>query len=62
MDLSGLSSDGELGFELVGGRDDPHYPNDSGVYVASVTKGSIADGKLRYILGFNEYHVYQMSI
>lgn len=48
MDLSGLSSDGDLGFELVGGRDDPHYPNDSAIYVASVTKGSIADGKLRY--------------
>lgn len=47
MDLSGLSSDGDLGFELVGGRDDPHYPNDSAIYVASVTKGSIADGKLR---------------
>lgn len=49
MDLSGLSSDGDLGFELVGGRDDPHYPNDSAIYVASVTKGSIADGKLRYL-------------
>lgn len=47
MDLSGLSSDGDLGFELVGGREDPHYPNDNAIYVASVTKGSIADGKLR---------------
>ncbi|GLV34490.1 Discs large 5 [Carabus blaptoides fortunei] len=47
MDLSGLASDGDLGFELVGGRDNPHYPNDSGVYVAAITKGSIADGKLR---------------
>ncbi|XP_018325504.1 disks large homolog 5 [Agrilus planipennis] len=47
MDLSGLPSDGDLGFELVGGRDDPHYPNDSGIYVASVSKGSMADGKLR---------------
>lgn len=49
MDLSGLSSDGDLGFELVGGRDDPHYPNDSAIYVASVTKGSVADGKLRWV-------------
>lgn len=47
MDLSGLTSSSDLGFELVGGRDDPHYPNDSSIYVASVTKGSIADGKLR---------------
>lgn len=48
MDLSGLSSDIDLGFELVGGREDPHYPNDSGIYVASIIKGSVADGKLRY--------------
>lgn len=47
MDLTGISIDGDLGFELVGGRDDPHYPNDNGIYVASITKGSIADGKLR---------------
>lgn len=47
MDLSGLAGDGDLGFELVGGRDDPHYSNDHGIYVASVAKGSIADGKLR---------------
>lgn len=47
MDLSGLSRDGELGFELTGGRDDPHYPNDSGIYVSAISKGSVADGKLR---------------
>ncbi|KAJ9592918.1 hypothetical protein L9F63_015423, partial [Diploptera punctata] len=47
IDLSGLASDDDLGFDLVGGRDDPHYPNDTGIYVASITKGSIADGKLK---------------
>ncbi|XP_022916732.2 disks large homolog 5 isoform X1 [Onthophagus taurus] len=47
MDLTGISMEGDLGFELVSGREDPHYPNDTGIYVASVTKGSIADGKLR---------------
>ncbi|GLG94078.1 Disks large 1 tumor suppressor protein, partial [Gryllus bimaculatus] len=47
MDLSGLASDDDLGFDLVGGRDDPQYPNDSGIYVSSVTKGSVADGKLK---------------
>ncbi|PSN54915.1 hypothetical protein C0J52_01656 [Blattella germanica] len=47
IDLSGLASDDDLGFDLVGGRDDPHYPNDSGIYVASITKGSVADGKLK---------------
>ena len=47
IDLSGLGSNGELGFELVGGRDDPQYPNDSGIYVSSITKGSVFDGKLK---------------
>lgn len=48
MDLSGISSDNDLGFELLGGRDNPHYPNDYGIYIASIAKGSIANGKLRY--------------
>ncbi|XP_046989879.1 disks large homolog 5 [Schistocerca americana] len=47
IDLSGLASDDDLGFDLVGGRDDPQYPNDSGIYVSSITKGSVADGKLK---------------
>lgn len=38
---------GDLGFILVGGRDSPYYPNDTGVYVAQVTQGSAFDGKLR---------------
>ncbi|XP_057327701.1 disks large homolog 5 isoform X3 [Microplitis mediator] len=40
-------NDRDLGFVLAGGRDDPHYPNDTGVYVAQVTKGSVVDGKLK---------------
>lgn len=47
VDLNGIPSDGDIGFELVGGRDDPYYPNDYGIYVASIQKGSIADGKLK---------------
>lgn len=47
IDLSGLGSDEDLGLELVGGRDDPHYPNDSGIYVSSIAKGSITEGKLK---------------
>ncbi|XP_025995643.1 disks large homolog 5 isoform X2 [Solenopsis invicta] len=43
-----LDSDrGDLGLILVGGRDSPYYPNDTGVYVAQVTQGSALDGKLR---------------
>lgn len=54
MDLSGISSDNDLGFELVGGREDPHYPNDYGVYIASIAKGTIADGKLRYYILYDK--------
>ncbi|XP_070522661.1 disks large homolog 5 isoform X5 [Cardiocondyla obscurior] len=43
-----LDSDrGDLGLILVGGRDSPYYPNDTGVYVAQVSQGSALDGKLR---------------
>lgn len=42
-----MNSTEDLGVELCGGRDDPQYPNDTGIYVSSVAKGSIADGKLK---------------
>ncbi|KAI8439750.1 hypothetical protein MSG28_013443 [Choristoneura fumiferana] len=32
VELSGLGKDGELGFELAGGRDDPYFPDDSNIY------------------------------
>ncbi|XP_065226709.1 disks large homolog 5 isoform X2 [Planococcus citri] len=47
IDLNSLTTVDDLGVELVGGRDDPYYPNDSGIYVSSVSKGSILEGKLR---------------
>ncbi|XP_043508063.1 disks large homolog 5-like isoform X3 [Frieseomelitta varia] len=49
LDLSRvcLDSDRDLGLTLVGGRDNPYYPNDTGIYVAQVTSGSAIDGKLR---------------
>ncbi|KAJ3662868.1 hypothetical protein Zmor_007188 [Zophobas morio] len=37
----------DLGLELSGGIDDPYFPGDGGVYVASVMEGSAADGKLK---------------
>lgn len=43
----GLGSDEDLGLDLIGGRDDPQYPNDSGIYVSCVAKGSILEGRLR---------------
>lgn len=47
VELSGLGKDGELGFELAGGREEPYYPNDCSIYVTAVKKGSIADGKIK---------------
>ncbi|XP_017882710.1 disks large homolog 5-like isoform X3 [Ceratina calcarata] len=49
LDLSRvcLDSERDLGLTLVGGRDNPYYPNDTGVYVAQVISGSAIDGKLR---------------
>lgn len=46
IDLS-VSAGEDVGLDLVGGRDDPHCPNDGGVYVSAVAKGSAVDGKLR---------------
>ncbi|XP_043274721.1 disks large homolog 5 isoform X4 [Venturia canescens] len=43
----GQDTDRDLGLVLAGGRDDPHYPNDTGIYVAQVLQGSAIDGKLR---------------
>ncbi|XP_031826443.1 MAGUK family member discs large 5 isoform X5 [Nomia melanderi] len=42
-----LDTDRDLGLTLVGGRDSPYYPNDTGIYVAQITAGSAAEGKLR---------------
>ncbi|XP_059054689.1 disks large homolog 5 [Achroia grisella] len=46
VELNCLGKDGDLGFELSGGRDEPFYPNDSSVYVTSVKKGSPVEGKI----------------
>ncbi|XP_044015776.1 disks large homolog 5-like isoform X2 [Aphidius gifuensis] len=48
IDLTRLYQESnDFGFLLVGGRDDPHYPNDTGIYVAQINPGSSLDGKLR---------------
>lgn len=49
VELNGLDKDGDLGFELSGGREDPYYPNDYSIYVTSVQKGSVAEGKIRVL-------------
>ncbi|OXU31832.1 hypothetical protein TSAR_008281 [Trichomalopsis sarcophagae] len=49
LDLNRMSmdSDRDLGLMLVGGRDNPYYPDDTGIYVAQVAPGSIIENKLR---------------
>ncbi|KAL8565502.1 hypothetical protein ACOMHN_049478 [Nucella lapillus] len=37
----------DIGFSVIGGKDNPQFPGDSTVYVSHVTKGGVADGKLR---------------
>ncbi|KAL4239354.1 Disks large 5 [Mactra antiquata] len=46
IELTGLNKE-DVGFDLVGGKDDPQYPNDNSIFVSHVTKGSLADGKLK---------------
>ncbi|CAI6367682.1 unnamed protein product [Macrosiphum euphorbiae] len=47
IDLGVLGTNEDLGIDLLGGRDDPLYPNDNAIYISSVNKGSVAARKLR---------------
>ena len=47
MDMGGLSNDEDLGLDLAGGRDDPVCPGECPVYISSISKGSVAEGKLK---------------
>lgn len=38
-----------LGFDVADGVNEPFFPGDSGIFVTKVDKGSIADGRLRYV-------------
>ncbi|XP_050677156.1 disks large homolog 5 [Leptidea sinapis] len=50
LELVGSSGSGsDCGLELCGGRETPCFPGDTAIYVASITPGSIADGKLRVL-------------
>ena len=44
-----------MGIAIAGGCDAPHLPNDSSIVITNVTKGSVAEGKLRY---FSKYSVW----
>ncbi|KAK7500983.1 hypothetical protein BaRGS_00007863 [Batillaria attramentaria] len=37
----------DLGFELVGGKEDPQFPSDTSLFISHVNKGGAAEGKLR---------------
>lgn len=38
-----------MGFDIAEGVNDPYLPGDCGIFVTRVDKGSIADGRLRWI-------------
>ncbi|XP_014776830.2 disks large homolog 5 [Octopus bimaculoides] len=46
IDINGQDTS-NLGFELVGGIDDPQFPHDTSIFIGHVNKGSPADGKLK---------------
>ncbi|CAH1793992.1 unnamed protein product [Owenia fusiformis] len=43
----GSKNQDDIGFNLIGGTDSPQFPNDNSIFVSSVMKGSVADGKLK---------------
>lgn len=43
MDLSAF------GFDIAEGVSDPYLPGDYGIFVSKVDKGSIAEGRLRWV-------------
>lgn len=47
VDMGGISNDEDLGLDLAGGRDDPVMPGDNPVYISSISKGSVVEGKLK---------------
>ncbi|GAB6028550.1 hypothetical protein CHUAL_002693 [Chamberlinius hualienensis] len=46
LEIEISSANADFGFELSGGRDDPHCP-ESAIVVSSILKGGAADGKLK---------------
>lgn len=48
LDLDFSNSEpGDIGFDIVGGRSDPRFPNDCAIFVTNIIEGSPADGKLK---------------
>ncbi|KAK7112713.1 hypothetical protein V1264_012124 [Littorina saxatilis] len=37
----------DIGFEIIGGKDNPQFPGDTALFISQVTKGGPAEGKLR---------------
>jgi hypothetical protein len=46
----------DLGFDLVGGRENPLFRDDHSLFVSHVAKGGPADGKLRSVLFSGIFH------
>ncbi|KAL4154064.1 hypothetical protein QTP88_001897 [Uroleucon formosanum] len=47
IDLGVLGTNEDLGIDILGGRDNPLYPSDNGIYITSVNRRSVAARKLR---------------
>nr|KAG5709483.1 hypothetical protein BaRGS_023165 [Batillaria attramentaria] len=45
IELDGVDGH-DLGFELVGGKEDPQFPSDTSLFISHVNKGGAAEGKL----------------
>lgn len=45
--LGSHETERDFGLMLVGGRDNPYYPEDNGIYVAQVAPGSMVEDKLK---------------
>ncbi|XP_060084116.1 disks large homolog 5-like [Ylistrum balloti] len=46
VDIGRFNPD-NLGFDIVGGKDDPQLTNDNSIFISHISKGSVVDGKLR---------------
>ncbi|XP_021371465.1 disks large homolog 5-like, partial [Mizuhopecten yessoensis] len=46
VDIGRFNPD-NLGFDIVGGKDDPQLTNDNSIFISHISKGSVVDGKLK---------------
>ena len=47
----------DVGFDIVGGKENPQFPGDNALFVSHVTKGGAAEGKLRCVTDMHAHAV-----